>query len=104
MVKLTTMLSVWLWGGIFVFLFLYFSHRKEIKEAELESIHLCIIFTICCFVGLPAAVIEIFGLWEDDEEENEGSDRETDEEYSRKRVEDLKEMKETIDIILSHFR
>ena len=38
MVKLTTMLSVWLSGGIFVFLFLYFSHRKEIKEAELESI------------------------------------------------------------------
>lgn len=62
------------------------------------------IFTLCCFVGLPAAVIEIFELWEDDEEENEGSDRETDEEYSRKRVEDLKEMKETIDIILSHFR
>ena len=59
MVKLTTMLSVWLWGGIFVFLFLYFSHRKEIKEAELESIHLCVIFTLCCFVGLPAAVIEI---------------------------------------------
>ena len=104
MVKLTTMLSVWLWGGIFVFLFLYFSYRKEIKEAELESIHLCIIFTICCFVGLPAAVIEIFGLWEDDEEDSEDFAEETEEEYSRKRVEDLKEMKETIDIILSHFR
>ena len=104
MVKLTTMLSVWLWGGIFVFLFLYISHRKEIKEAELESVHLCVIFTICCFVGLPAAVIEIFGLWEDDEEDSEDFAEETEEQYSRKRVEDLKEMKKTIDIILSHFR
>ena len=60
MAKISTMISVWLWGGIFFFIYLYFKSRKEIKKAKLESIHLCVIFTICCFAGLPVALKEFF--------------------------------------------
>lgn len=109
MAKFTTMLSVWLWGGIFVFLYLYFHSRKEIKIAKLESIHLCVIFTICCFVGLPAAIMEIFNLWGDEEDEEfdedcEYTDEELEEKYSREAVEDLENIKNEIDLFLSCFR
>ena len=107
MAKFTTMLSVWLWIGIFVFLYLYLRSRKEIKIAELESVHLCVIFFICCLAGPPIAVIELFDLFKNDEEEdedcNESLDEETEEEYNKKVVMQLEEIKDRIDLLLKHF-
>ena len=57
--KFVTIISIWLWGGIFAFLKLYFTSRKEIKKAELDSIHLCVLFFMCC-IGGNALLIRIF--------------------------------------------
>ncbi len=40
MPKLTIMISAWLWAGIFSFLYFFFICKKEIKKAELDSVHL----------------------------------------------------------------
>ena len=98
MVKISTMISVWLWGGIFVFLHLYFKSRKEIKIAGLESIHLCVIFIIFAFAGVPIFLMDFFNF--DREEENENIEVFEDEEL----VEKLEELKETIDLLLLSFK
>lgn len=106
MAKFTTMLSVWLWIGIFVFLYLYLCCRKEIKIAELESVHLCVIFFICCLAGPPIAVIELLDLFKNEEEDedcNESLDEEIEEEYNKKVVKQLEEIKDRIDLLLKHF-
>lgn len=102
MVKISTMVSVWLWGGIFFFLYLYFKSRKEIKKAGLESIHLCVIFTICCFVGLPVALKEFFDFGEDEEDDNEEilDNEESEDDYDEVIVEYLKNIKDEIDSFL----
>ncbi len=103
MVKITTMISVWLWGGIFFFLYLYFKSRKEIKKAKLESIHLCIIFTLCCFVGLPVALKEFFDFGGDEEEDGEediSDNEESEDGCDEVIVEYLENIKDEIDSFL----
>lgn len=104
MVKISTMISVWLWGGIFVFLHLYFKSRKEIKIAGLESIHLCVIFIIFAFAGVPIFLMDFFNF--DREEENENIEIFEDEEldYDEELVEELEELKEIIELILISFK
>lgn len=62
MPKLTIMLSAWLWAGIFSFLYFFFYCKKEIKKAELDSVHLCVLFFIFCFAGIPILIkcIQLF--------------------------------------------
>lgn len=81
--------SSWLWAGIFLFIYLVLSSKKEIEEAELESLHLCVIFIICSIFGVPILFYGIFN--------NKKSD-------SRRKVELLEEIKEDIDILLAFFR
>lgn len=97
MVKISTMISVWLWGGIFVFLHLYFKSRKEIKIAGLESVHLCAIFIIFAAVGVPIFLMDFFNF---DKEEDENEELDYDEEL----VEELEELKEIIELILISFK
>lgn len=106
MVKISTMISVWLWGGIFVFLHLYFKSRKEIKIAGLESVHLCVIFIIFAFAGVPIFLMDFFNF--DREEENENIEVFEDEneelDYDEELVEELEELKEIIELILISFK
>lgn len=106
---ISTMISVWLWGGIFSFIYLYFKSRKEIKIAELESIHLCVIFIIFAFAGVPIFLMDFFNfereeenenieIFEDEEDENEELD------YDEELVEKLEELKETINLLLLSFK
>ena len=44
MPKLTTMISAWLWAGIFGFIYTIFYYWKEIKKAKLDTIHFCVLF------------------------------------------------------------
>lgn len=62
MLKLTTMISAWLWAGIFSFLYFFFICKKEIKKAELDSVHLCVLFFVFCFAGIPMLIkcIQLF--------------------------------------------
>lgn len=90
---ISTMISVWLWGGIFSFIYLYFKSRKEIKIAGLESVHLCAIFIIFAAVGVPIFLMDVFNF---DKEEDENEELDYDEEL----VEKLEELKETIDLLL----
>lgn len=62
MSKFTIMLSAWLWGGIFSFLFFLFYCKKEIKKAELDSVYLCAMFFIFCLGGILMFIkcIQIF--------------------------------------------
>ena len=92
MVKISTMISVWLWGGIFSFIYLYFKSRKEIKIAGLESVHLCAIFIIFAAVGVPIFLMDVFNF--DREDENEELDYD----------EELEELKEIIELILISFK
>lgn len=94
---ISTMISVWLWGGIFVFLHLYFKSRKEIKIAGLESVHLCAIFIIFAAVGVPIFLMDFFNF---DKEEDENEELDYDEEL----VEELEELKEIIELILISFK
>lgn len=103
MVKISTMISVWLWGGIFVFLHLYFKSRKEIKIAGLESVHLCVIFIIFAFAGVPIFLMDFFNF--EREEENENIEIfEDEEDENEELVEKLEELKETIDLLLLSFK
>lgn len=97
MVKISTMISVWLWGGIFSFIYLYFKSRKEIKIAGLESVHLCAIFIIFAAVGVPIFLMDFFNF---DKEEDENEELDYDEEL----VEELEELKEIIELILISFK
>lgn len=94
---ISTMISVWLWGGIFSFIYLYFKSRKEIKIAGLESVHLCVIFIIFAAVGVPIFLMDFFNF---DKEEDENEELDYDEEL----VEKLEELKETIDLLLLSFK
>ena len=94
---ISTMISVWLWGGIFSFIYLYFKSRKEIKIAGLESVHLCAIFIIFAAVGVPIFLMDVFNF---DKEEDENEELDYDEEL----VEELEELKETIDLLLLSFK
>lgn len=94
---ISTMISVWLWGGIFSFIYLYFKSRKEIKIAGLESVHLCAIFIIFAAVGVPIFLMDVFNF---DKEEDENEELDYDEEL----VEKLEELKETIDLLLLSFK
>ena len=94
---ISTMISVWLWGGIFSFIYLYFKSRKEIKIAGLESVHLCAIFIIFAAVGVPIFLMDFFNF---DKEEDENEELDYDEEL----VEKLEELKETIDLLLLSFK
>lgn len=94
---ISTMISVWLWGGIFSFIYLYFKSRKEIKIAGLESVHLCAIFIIFAAVGVPIFLMDFFNF---DKEEDENEELDYDEEL----VEELEELKETIDLLLLSFK
>lgn len=94
---ISTMISVWLWGGIFSFIYLYFKSRKEIKIAGLESVHLCAIFIIFAFAGVPIFLMDFFNF---DKEEDENEELDYDEEL----VEELEELKETIDLLLLSFK
>lgn len=98
------MISVWLWGGIFSFIYLYFKSRKEIKIAGLESVHLCAIFIIFAAVGVPIFLMDFFNF--DREEENENIEIFEDEEldYDEELVEELEELKEIIELILISFK
>ena len=89
---ISTMISVWLWGGIFSFIYLYFKSRKEIKIAGLESVHLCAIFIIFAAVGVPIFLMDVFNF--DREDENEELDYD----------EELEELKEIIELILISFK
>ena len=100
MVKISTMISVWLWGGIFSFIYLYFKSRKEIKIAGLESVHLCAIFIIFAAVGVPIFLMDFFNF--DKEEENENIEIFEDEELDYD--EELEELKEIIELILISFK
>ena len=97
MVKISTMISVWLWGGIFSFIYLYFKSRKEIKIAGLESVHLCAIFIIFAAVGVPIFLMDFFNF-DKEEDENEELD------YDKELVEELEELKEIIELILISFK
>ena len=97
MVKISTMISVWLWGGIFSFIYLYFKSRKEIKIAGLESVHLCAIFIIFAAVGVPIFLMDVFNF-DKEEDENEELD------YDKELVEELEELKEIIELILISFK
>lgn len=101
---ISTMISVWLWGGIFSFIYLYFKSRKEIKIAGLESVHLCAIFIIFAAVGVPIFLMDFFNF--DREEENENIEIFEDEEldYDEELVEKLEELKEIIELILISFK
>lgn len=101
---ISTMISVWLWGGIFSFIYLYFKSRKEIKIAGLESVHLCAIFIIFAFAGVPIFLMDFFNF--DREEENENIEIFEDEEldYDEELVEELEELKEIIELILISFK
>lgn len=101
---ISTMISVWLWGGIFSFIYLYFKSRKEIKIAGLESVHLCAIFIIFAAVGVPIFLMDFFNF--DREEENENIEIFEDEEldYDEELVEELEELKEIIELILISFK
>lgn len=94
---ISTMISVWLWGGIFSFIYLYFKSRKEIKIAGLESVHLCAIFIIFAAVGVPIFLMDVFNF---DKEEDENEELDYDEEL----VEELEELKEIIELILISFK
>lgn len=94
---ISTMISVWLWGGIFSFIYLYFKSRKEIKKAGLESVHLCAIFIIFAAVGVPIFLMDFFNF---DKEEDENEELDYDEEL----VEELEELKEIIELILISFK
>lgn len=94
---ISTMISVWLWGGIFSFIYLYFKSRKEIKIAGLESVHLCAIFIIFAAVGVPIFLMDFFNF---DKEEDENEELDYDEEL----VEELEELKEIIELILISFK
>ncbi|WP_308576638.1 hypothetical protein [uncultured Fusobacterium sp.] len=94
---ISTMISVWLWGGIFSFIYLYFKSRKEIKIAGLESVHLCAIFIIFAAVGVPIFLMDFFNF---DKEEDENEELDYDEEL----VEELEELKEIIEVILISFK
>lgn len=100
MVKISTMISVWLWGGIFSFIYLYFKSRKEIKIAGLESVHLCVIFIIFAFAGVPIFLMDFFNF--EREEENENIEIFEDEELDYD--EELEELKEIIELILISFK
>ena len=109
MAIISTMISVWLWDGIFVFLYLYGKSRKEIKIAGLESVHLCAIFIIFAFVGVPIFLMDFFNF--DKEEENENieifedeEDENKDLDYDEELVEELEELKEIIELILISFK
>lgn len=97
---ISTMISVWLWGGIFSFIYLYFKSRKEIKIAGLESVHLCAIFIIFAAVGVPIFLMDFFNF--DKEEENENIEIFEDEELDYD--EELEELKEIIELILISFK
>lgn len=97
--KYVIMLSVWLYGGIFFYLYLYFSNRKELEEAGWEAVHLCVLFFVCCFAGIPIFLSEFFNFEEKDEEEFE-----TEKDYHKKLISKLEELKEAIDILLIQFR
>lgn len=106
---ISTMISVWLWGGIFSFIYLYFKSRKEIKIAGLESVHLCAIFIIFAAVGVPIFLMDFFNF--DKEEENENievfedeEDENKDLDYDEELVEELEELKEIIELILISFK
>lgn len=101
---ISTMISVWLWDGIFSFIYLYFKSRKEIKIAGLESVHLCAIFIIFAAVGVPIFLMDFFNF--DKEEENENIEIFEDEEldYDEELVEELEELKEIIELILISFK
>lgn len=103
---ISTMISVWLWGGIFSFIYLYFKSRKEIKIAGLESVHLCVIFIIFAFAGVPIFLMDFFNF--DREEENENIEVFEDEneelDYDEELVEELEELKEIIELILISFK
>lgn len=94
---ISTMISVWLWGGIFSFIYLYFKSRKEIKIAGLESVHLCAIFIIFAAVGVPIFLMDFFNF-DKEEDENEELD------YDKELVEELEELKEIIELILISFK
>lgn len=94
---ISTMISVWLWGGIFSFIYLYFKSRKEIKIAGLESVHLCAIFIIFAAEGVPIFLMDFFNF---DKEEDENEELDYDEEL----VEELEELKEIIELILISFK
>ena len=100
---ISTMISVWLWGGIFSFIYLYFKSRKEIKIAGLESVHLCAIFIIFAAVGVPIFLMDFFNF--EREEENENIEIfEDEEDENEELVEKLEELKETIDLLLLSFK
>ena len=102
MAKISTMISVWLWGGIFFFLYLYFKSRKEIKKAGLDSIHLCILFFICCLVGLPVALKEFFdfGGKEESDDEDISDKEESEDDCDEVIVEYLENIRDEIDSFL----
>ena len=100
--KFVTIISIWLWGGIFAFLKLYFTSRKEIKKAELDSIHLCVLFFMCCIGGIALLISDIFQSNNDEEEDDEIIDEELD--YDKEVVEKLEEIKERIDILIKYFK
>lgn len=102
MKKFIIMLGVWLVFGILNFLFIYLKYRKEIKMAKFELVHICVMFVIFCLAGLPVTIMEIFNLWEVEEESGD-SDGKTKEECIKKRVKELEGAKESINIFLRHF-
>ena len=99
--KFVTILSIWLWGGIFAFLKLYFTSRKEIKKAELDSVHLCVLFFMCCIGGIALLISDVFQSNNDDEATEEIIE-ELD--YDKEVVEKLEEIKERIDILIKYFK
>lgn len=90
MSRIVTAVSAWLWVGIFVFLCIVLYNRREIREAELDSVHLCVIFFLCSFAGVPMTILFLLGGMSIDS--------------SEERVETLKEMKELIDLLILFIR
>ena len=90
MPKLTTMISAWLWAGIFTFIYLLIYNSKEIKKAELKTVHFCVLLFLCCIGGIYLFIeCLIADLKKDDPE---------------KILEKIKELKEKIDDLVEDIR
>ncbi|WP_427042604.1 hypothetical protein HUW86_08415 (plasmid) [Fusobacterium sp. SB021] len=90
MPKLTTMISVWLWAGIFGFIYTIFYYWKEIKKAKLDTIHFCVLFLIFCFGGIFLFITALISCLKKEDNEKIMRDLETIKEKIDDLVEDIR--------------